>query len=349
MIATLLSFLPSWAPTFGAGGMALLGVGLLGYSLLPLVQAAASRRRGRHRVPRRGLLSRRNRLCAVGVRGRQDCATSVAARDRAIAERDALIEDQNERIRRVQALNTRAFRHRRTGGRRRERRCDVEVSKLEEDLRAAGKGAGCDFTDDEYRRVRELIDRARRPATGNRAPQLRRSSRSTRRCGRRARWNRRATPAVMATRSDRRLGGCATGRQMAAVRSHDALLQNQQAEGARLMSDSNDQILGLLRDVLRGQDALKDEVAELRTTVAVDVAVSAQHRDMSDARFDANRDHIEQGDQAANRRVEADEDDRAGLRRRFLLRLDGISFGAMLAYASDTAVNAVRHWLRIGG
>lgn len=38
MIAALLSFLPSWAPTFGAGGMALLGVGLLGYSLLPLVR-----------------------------------------------------------------------------------------------------------------------------------------------------------------------------------------------------------------------------------------------------------------------------------------------------------------------
>jgi hypothetical protein len=32
-----------------------------------------------------------------------------------------------------------------------------------------------------------------------------------------------------------------------------------------------------------------------------------------------------------------------------LLALGGISLGAMLAYASDTAVNAVRHWLRIGG
>jgi hypothetical protein len=39
-------------------------------------------------------------------------------------------------------------------------------------------------------------------------------------------------PSVMATRA---IGayGCATGRQMAAVRSYDALLQSGQAEGAR--------------------------------------------------------------------------------------------------------------------
>lgn len=162
----LLSYLPSWATTFGAGGMAAAGATLLVYSLLPLC-----------RMPRLacagGIVCLAAACFLAGVGSAQSVCEAdrlrdeVAARDRAIAQRDALIEDQNERIRRVQALNTRLsdiaaqadddaeeMRH--------------EVSKLEEDLRAAGKGAGCDFTDDEYRRVRELIDRARRPATGNR-------------------------------------------------------------------------------------------------------------------------------------------------------------------------------------
>ncbi|MDF2620423.1 MAG: hypothetical protein K0S00_3082 [Xanthobacteraceae bacterium] len=113
------------------------------------------------------------------------------------------------------------------------------------------------------------------------------------------------------------------------------------------MSDSNDQILGLLRDVLRGQDALKDEVAELRTTVAVDVAVSAQHRDQSEARFEAIERTLSQ--EIKPQTEEWKRMKTIGLGFAGLLALGGISFGAMLAYASDTAVNAVRHWLRIGG
>ncbi|MDF2809295.1 MAG: hypothetical protein K0S56_326 [Microvirga sp.] len=168
MIATLLSFLPAWAPSFGAGGMALLGVGLLGYSLLPLVRLPRLAAAG-------GIVCLAAACYLAGVGSAQAVCEAdklreqVAARDRAIAQRDALLEEQNEQIRRVQALNTRLsdiaaqadddaedMRH--------------EVSKLEEDLRTAGKGAGCDFSDDEYRRVRELIDHARRPAAGNRAP-----------------------------------------------------------------------------------------------------------------------------------------------------------------------------------
>lgn len=168
MIATLLSYLPAWATTFGAGGVAAAGVALLGYSLLPLCQMPRLAAAG-------GVVCLAAACYLAGIGSAQSVCEAdrlrdeIAARDRAIAQRDALLEDQNEQIRRVQALNTQLsdiaaradddaeeMRH--------------EVSKLEEDLRAAGKGAGCDFTDDEYRRVRELIDRARRPAAGNRAP-----------------------------------------------------------------------------------------------------------------------------------------------------------------------------------
>ena len=39
-IATILSWLPSWSVTFGAGGLFLLGIGLLIYSAIPLVAYA---------------------------------------------------------------------------------------------------------------------------------------------------------------------------------------------------------------------------------------------------------------------------------------------------------------------
>ncbi|MDF2618610.1 MAG: hypothetical protein K0S00_1269 [Xanthobacteraceae bacterium] len=113
------------------------------------------------------------------------------------------------------------------------------------------------------------------------------------------------------------------------------------------MSDSNDQVIGLLRDVLRRQDHIADELGELKVAVHVDVQVSAQHRDQSEARFEAIERTLSQ--EIKPQTEEWKRMKTIGLGFAGLLALGGISFGAMLAYASDTAVNAVRHWLRIGG
>lgn len=113
------------------------------------------------------------------------------------------------------------------------------------------------------------------------------------------------------------------------------------------MTDNNDQILGLLRDVLRGQDALKDEVSELKTAVAVDVAVSAQHRDMSDARFEAIEATL--SNEIKPQTEEWKRMKTIGLGFAGLLALGGISVGATFAWASDAAVTWIRYWLRIGG
>ncbi len=56
------------------------------------------------------------------------------------------------------------------------------------------------------------------------------------------------------------------------------------------MSDAAmNQVIGLLRDVLRRQDHIADELGELKVAVHVDVQVSAQHRDQSEARFRGDR------------------------------------------------------------
>ncbi len=112
------------------------------------------------------------------------------------------------------------------------------------------------------------------------------------------------------------------------------------------MVDSSDHILSLLRDVLRGQDALKDEVSELKTAVAVDVAVSAQHRDKSEERFKSIEATL--SEEIKPQTEEWKRMKTLGLGFAGLLALGGISFGAMLAYAGDTAVAVVRKWLRIG-
>ncbi|WGD29855.1 hypothetical protein AncyloWKF20_19205 [Ancylobacter sp. WKF20] len=111
------------------------------------------------------------------------------------------------------------------------------------------------------------------------------------------------------------------------------------------MGDSNDQVIGLLRDVLRAQEVLRDEVSGLKTAVAVDVAVSAQHRDKSEARFDT----IERA-LADDIKPQTDEFKRMkaiGVGFLALVAMGGMSIGGVLVYAGDLAVNWVRHWLRI--
>jgi len=110
------------------------------------------------------------------------------------------------------------------------------------------------------------------------------------------------------------------------------------------MSD-NDQIIGLLRDVLRRQDDLVGEVADLKTAVHVDVAVSAQHRDKSEARFDA----IER---TLSEEIKPQTDDfkrmkMLGVGILAIVAMGGMTVGGVLVYAGDVAVNWMRHWLRI--
>lgn len=113
------------------------------------------------------------------------------------------------------------------------------------------------------------------------------------------------------------------------------------------MSDGNDQVIGLLRDVLRAQEGMRDEISELKTAVAVDVAVTAQHRDKSEERFAAiertlNDDIKPQTDEFKRMKM-------LGIGFLGLVAMGGMSLGGIVVYAGDTAVNWVRHWLRISG
>lgn len=107
----------------------------------------------------------------------------------------------------------------------------------------------------------------------------------------------------------------------------------------------DDQLIGMMRDLMRKQDDLHAELADLKTAVHVDVAVSAQHRDKSEARFDAiektlNEDIKPQTDDF--KRMKA-----IGIGLAGMIALGGMSVGGMVVYAGDVAVNWVRHWLRI--
>lgn len=161
-MSAALSYLPSWLVTFGSGGIALLGVGLLVYSILPLCNLP--------RVAAGGGIMCLGAACFLaGVGSAQAvCEVSalraeIAAKDAAIEARDAAIQAQNENIRRVQALNSHLSD---LSAQADDQAEDMRhaVLQLEEDLRAARADAGCRFSDDEYRRVRELIERAQRPA-----------------------------------------------------------------------------------------------------------------------------------------------------------------------------------------
>ncbi|MDQ0303791.1 hypothetical protein [Ancylobacter polymorphus] len=107
----------------------------------------------------------------------------------------------------------------------------------------------------------------------------------------------------------------------------------------------HDELVGMMRDLMRKQDDLYAELAELKTAVHVDVAVSAQHRDKSEARFDA----IEK---TLNEEIKPQTDDfkrmkQIGIGFAGMIALGGMSVGGMVVYAGDVAVNWVRHWLRI--
>lgn len=113
------------------------------------------------------------------------------------------------------------------------------------------------------------------------------------------------------------------------------------------MADQNDLILELLQAIMKRQDTLVDEVSELKVAVAVDVQVSAQHRDKSEARFDSIeatlRDDIKpQTDDF--RRMKT-----VGLGIVGLIAMGGFTVGGFIVWAGDVAVNWIRQWLRISG
>lgn len=107
----------------------------------------------------------------------------------------------------------------------------------------------------------------------------------------------------------------------------------------------DDQLMGLMRDLIRKQDELHAELSELKTAVHVDVAVSAQHRDKSEARFDTIdatlRDDIRPQIEDFKRMKTM------GVGILTLVTIGGASIGGMLVYAGDQAATWIRHWLRI--
>lgn len=106
-----------------------------------------------------------------------------------------------------------------------------------------------------------------------------------------------------------------------------------------------DQLVGMMRDLMRKQDDLHAELSELKTAVHVDVAVSAQHRDNSEARFKSIEDTL--NDDIKPQTDEFKRMKMLGIGFLGLVAMGGMSIGGVLVYAGDVAVNWVRHWLRI--
>src|SRR5690554_4341217 len=106
-----------------------------------------------------------------------------------------------------------------------------------------------------------------------------------------------------------------------------------------------EQIVGMMRDQMRRMDEIHAELSDLKTAVHVDVAVSAQHRDKSESRFEAiektlNDDIKPQTDEFKRMKM-------LGIGFLGLVAMGGMSLGGIAVYASDVAVNWMRHWLRI--
>lgn len=114
--------------------------------------------------------------------------------------------------------------------------------------------------------------------------------------------------------------------------------------GARAMA-SNNEIMDLLRDVSGKLDSVVDRVGKLETAVAVDVAVSAQTRDKIDARIASiqqklDEDVLPQTNDFKRMKL-------IGVGLVGLLAIGGFTIFGVVIWAGETAVNAVRAWLRI--
>lgn len=94
----------------------------------------------------------------------------------------------------------------------------------------------------------------------------------------------------------------------------------------------------------RRLDEQAEEIGKVRTDVAVDGEITAQVRNEVQslgAKVKANQDAV-QPSVDDWKRMKA-----LGIGIAGLLALGGLSVGALLGYASDAAVTAIRHWLRI--
>ncbi|MDX8492926.1 DUF1515 family protein [Mesorhizobium sp. VK22B] len=89
--------------------------------------------------------------------------------------------------------------------------------------------------------------------------------------------------------------------------------------------------------VHRRLDEQAEEIAKVRTDVAVDGEITAQVRNEVKSLKEAVNPSLEDW-----KRMKA-----LGIGIAGLLALGGLSFGAFLMWAGDAAVTAVRHWLRI--
>ncbi|TIT90383.1 MAG: DUF1515 domain-containing protein [Mesorhizobium sp.] len=87
----------------------------------------------------------------------------------------------------------------------------------------------------------------------------------------------------------------------------------------------------------RRLDEQAEEIAKVRTDVAVDGEITAQVRNEVKSLKAAVDPELEDWKRMKN----------LGLGIAGLLAIGGLSVGAMLMWASDTAVAAIRHWLKI--
>ncbi|WP_018390936.1 hypothetical protein [Ancylobacter sp. FA202] len=145
MIALILSWLPSWSVTFGAGGAALLGLVLLGYSLLPLARMPILAAAG-------GIICLGAACYLAGIGSAQSVCEEGALR-RQLA--DAQAETEAMRMQRDLALKATADANRRAlildetmqANQDRIDDYEAELAKRPPDRR-------CDLTDDDLRGVR---------------------------------------------------------------------------------------------------------------------------------------------------------------------------------------------------
>lgn len=162
MLDLLLPWIPSWLISLGAQLIGGAGFVAILYSLLPVAP-----------YRRTAQIAGTAAVCwaiyqygmadAQAVHETAQLRATIDAKDRSIAERDAQLDDQNEQIRRVQALNARLSDiSAQADTDIEELRNAVATAEAARDAARTAQDADCDYTDVELGRVRELIDRARR-------------------------------------------------------------------------------------------------------------------------------------------------------------------------------------------
>jgi hypothetical protein len=145
MIALLLSWLPSWSVTFGAGGAALLGLLLLGYSLLPLARMPTLAAAG-------GIICLAAACYLAGIGSAQSVCEDAALR-RQLA--DAKAETEAMRMQRDLALAATADANRRAAILDETLQANLDrIDDYEAELAKRPPDRRCDLTDDDVRGVR---------------------------------------------------------------------------------------------------------------------------------------------------------------------------------------------------